>query len=173
MKVRMRALVTTAAVVVVVLGGIGAYLLLRPDSCRGIGREFGGCNPNLAPYTATTCIGIAREWGQFVEKAGMHVMSEGPPGSGPAAQVTSERWTITQLANFRLRDLGLIEDCRADEFYAVGSEEFGEVFRAKAPHYLFDVLFDDEDVTVEQWEEDVRKAVEMIDQAEDQPAPAP
>jgi hypothetical protein len=174
MKVSRSALVVTAAVVTVVFGAVGAYLFSRPDSCRGLSREFGGCDPNLAPYTATTCIGIAKEWGQFVEQAGMRVVNDGPPGSGRAAQVTSERWTITQLANFHLRDLGLIADCDADEFYAAGSEEFSEEFREMAPRYLFDVQFEGEDaITSEQWEEDVKKAVAMIDQNEDQPAPPP
>lgn len=173
MRTRRRAVVVTATVVAVVAGAVGGYLLLRPDSCRGISREFGGCNPNLAPYTATTCVGIAKEWGQFVEEAGMRVMEGGPPGSGRAAQVTNERWTITQLANYRLRDLGLVADCGAGEFYAAGSREFSEEFQELAPRYLFDVQFEGEEaVTFEQWEDDVKRAVYMIDQNEDHPAPA-
>jgi hypothetical protein len=97
-----------------------------------------------------------------------------PPGSGRASQVTSERWASPQLANYRLRDLGLIANCGADEFYAAGSEEFSEEFRTKAPSYLFDVQYENEEaVSFQQWEEDVGKTVEMIDQDEDQPAPAP
>lgn len=174
MRNRKSALALTAAIGAVVLASVGAYFLLRPDSCRGISRDFGGCDPTLAPYTATTCLGIAEEWGQFVEQAGVKVMNDGPPGSGRAAQVTSQRWTITQLANYRLRDLGLIADCGANEFYTAGTAEFSAEFREKAPQYLFDVQFEGEQpVALEQWEEDVKRAVEMIDQNEEQPAPPP
>ncbi len=162
-----------ALLTVFVAAGIG-YFVLRPDSCRGIPREFGGCDPDLAPYTATTCLGVAEEWGRFVNDAGLRVIGDNSPRLGKAARITSERWTITHLANYRLRDLGLITECDAESFYQRGSQEFSTEFMEQAPSYLYDVQPEGEDsVAYEEWEANVRKAVAMIDQAETEPAPEP
>lgn len=121
------------------LAACGAGGTASPTSCDGISSDLGGCDPDRPSYSGQTCAEIGREYGAQVSERSLEIYG-GPEDPEESRSVRGWQLNVValQLANKRLRDLGIVDECGADEFMAAAEHEFTSEFREQAGEYLYD-----------------------------------
>lgn len=133
--------------------------------CDGISSDVGGCTTERHGFAGSSCAGLAEEWateldGQIVE------ILEGPDSvadQGRSVRIRQALVVTTVDMNTRLTELALQADCDVPEFMAAAEARFSETLRAGAGDALYD---GDPSATYEEWLQDVRNVVRMIDDGE-------
>jgi hypothetical protein len=121
------------------LVGCGATAPPSPTICDGISSEMGGCDPDRPIYAGETCEEIGREYGTQVDRLSLAIFNgpDDPEGSS-AVRFRQVNTVAAVLANKRLRDLGIVDECDADEFMAAAEQQFSMEFHDQAGIYLYD-----------------------------------
>ena len=142
-----------------------------PSSCDGIAAELGGCDPDRPTFSGETCSAVGDELGRQLSERAIRIF-DGPQsvdGNDRTAQLTHVMVRHILLANKHLRDTGQAVECDVPEFteaaVAAFSPEFKERVGANAFH--------DQTVSFEEWLEDFKRFLIIIDEDEEAPyAPA-
>jgi hypothetical protein len=128
-----------AAVVAVALAACGGFGSPSPTTCDGISSEFGGCDTDRPTFVGETCAEIGREYGAQISAGSLEIYN-GPedPEESRAVRAGQLNVVALSLANKRLRDLGIVDECEAEEFMAAAEPEFAPEFKEQAGVYLYD-----------------------------------
>src|SRR6478672_2519088 len=85
--------------------------------CAGVSSEAGGCSPDRHTFTSSTCVALAVEWAQVVDKAVVAIL-DGPEvvdGNAKSVQLRQAVLLATLDVNARLRELDLQATCDVPE----------------------------------------------------------
>jgi len=160
-----RPIAIAVAVAAAALAGCGLVPASTSEQsfCDGISDIVGGCDPDRPTFSGQTCDEIAREFGRQVDERVLAI-ANGPddPEESKAVRVTHVKTLSASLVNRYLREQGLVSECGADEFLVTAEEEFSEELRLVAGNYLHD----GPPATYEQWRDELRAFLQIIDQDE-------
>lgn len=166
-----RPLLLLAVLIAIVVGGVGIFMLTRPDPrevCDGVTRRTGGCDPGQPVFSATTCAGVGREFGIQLDRRLTAVLAEPQVKNGENRGVRAGRQTylLTTRANQYLRRQGMVTDCDVDEFVTAAESQFSQRFKDGAGS----ILSDTGTVSYEEYLDALRDILKVIDQDEHLPA---
>ena len=163
-------IVTLLMLVLSACGLVGPAPSSEPTTCDGIGSTVGGCDADRPVFNGTTCEDIALELGAQLNDQLLAIVN-GPddPEESKATRVRHRESVAVSLANNYLREEGLIRECAADQFLETAEQEFSDEFRAVMGGYISD----GPPGTYEEWRQQLRAYLEMIDVDESASDPSP
>lgn len=174
MNGKVRREVIVAATVVLAIG-VGAIALgaFAPDSnqvCDGVQRTLGGCDANQPTFVGDSCSEVGAEFGAQLDRRIVDILrgAEVVEGQAKSARVSAAEFLLTARANQHLRRIGIVADCRADEFLAAAEPHFSDELKAGLGPALSQ--FQDHPYTYEEWRVDLLQTLSAIDMDEDEPA---
>jgi hypothetical protein len=133
-----------------------------PVLCDGVTRDAGGCTTERHEFTGSTCDDLAREWGMFVDRLVVTIVT-GPDdagGQGKSVRMKQAVVITTGDMNERMRELSLRAECDVGGVLAVAEREFSETLRGSVGGAMFD---GDPAVGYDDWITDVRRSLQVID----------
>lgn len=135
-----------------------------PTVCDGISSDIGGCTAERHNFTATTCEGLAREWGTVLDRQVVAILN-GPadPVQGVSSRLKQAVVIVTTDMNTKLRALGLAETCDVPAFMAAAESAFSADLRANVGAGLYDGY---PMATYADWLADTERTVSVIDAGE-------
>lgn len=133
--------------------------------CDGISEDMGGCTAERHDFTSSTCADLAREWATVFDEAIVGILNGRDAGGdqAPSSLIRQALVITTVDMNSRMRELGLRADCDLPEFMAAAEPLFSAELRAGVGSALYD---DKPPATYEEWLDDVRRVVRVIDDEE-------
>lgn len=165
-----RTIAAGAALLLVVLWatvacGSGATASTTQTICDGISSEMGGCTGERHHFTGSTCVGLAEEWAVELDQQVVSIL-KGPDAVGDLGRSVRIRQAlvlVTTDMHTRLTELDLQAGCDVPAFMAIAEGTFSEALRSGAGDALYD---GNPPATYEEWLQDVRDVVRMIDEGE-------
>lgn len=146
---------------VLILSACNPLAGTQPTSCDGITSEVGGCDADRPSFTATTCDGLAVEFGKQLNDRLVPVFT-GPSivrGNARSAQIVHAESLVASLANLHLRQIGAPRTCDLDAFLSVAEGQFSDELKAKVGQFAYEgVLI----ITYERWLAELREIVGAI-----------
>lgn len=138
-----------------------------PAFCDGIDAELGGCDPDRPEFSGETCADVGEEFGRQLSERGVRIF-DGPQavdGNDRTSQLIHVVVLHIQLANKHLRDTGQAVDCDVPEFLEKAVDAFSPEFKEQVGANAFH----GETVTFEEWLEDLKRFLVVIDENEEAP----
>lgn len=120
------------------------------------------------PLTGTTCEELAHEVGDQID-AKMLEIADGPPDdNGESRAVRSKAWRVVifQNLNARLRELGIRDECGAEEMFEMAEGRFSDELIERAGDHLYDTNPGDgvpRSWSYEEWREEALIDISVID----------
>jgi len=133
-----------------------------PTVCDGVTSEAGGCTTERHDFTGTTCVDLAKEWGQLLDRQVVAII-EGPGDVGGNAKSVRLKQAVVIASvdmNERMRELSLRSDCNVEMVLSVAEPRFSEALRSGVGSVMFD---GNPSVGYDDWITDVRKSLQVID----------
>ncbi len=121
-------------------GVLGPTTTPGASLCNGIPSDIGGCAPDRPSYTATTCEGLAEQWGAEVDRRVVAIIN-GPAnadGKQRSVRLTEAIRLSSILAGMRMIELGIHESCDVANFLPIGKQQFSEELKAGIGGVLYD-----------------------------------
>jgi hypothetical protein len=133
----------------------------RPQSCKGISAELGGCD-NPPQYEGTTCAALATEWGTQVNDRVVAII-EGPAivaDVARSARILRTQVLATVTLPRHMDEIGLLGECSAAQILTGALPEFDAEHRAG----IGTALYDGSPVaTWEQYMTETEKSLSILD----------
>lgn len=116
--------------------GIGVRAA-QPDYCGFVSREVGGCDRNQPTFTASTCEGLAEEFGTQLNDRLLAIVNNPPPRDlTHATKASMDRGLVTIRMNQHMQRIRLTCDPR--QMLEDVEPHLSVEFRRKAPDYIDD-----------------------------------
>ena len=135
----------------------------NPTVCDGVTSDAGGCTTERHEFTGTTCDELAREWGTFVDKLVVALLS-GPQdvgGQGRSVRLKQAVVITTVDMNERMRDLSLRAECDVEGVMRVAEPMFSAALRSGVGGAMYD---GEPVVPYNDWLDEVRRSLQVIDE---------
>lgn len=149
----------------------GLLYVSRPESCDGLPRSIGACDPDRPQFEGQTCVDVSREWGSELDQQALEVL-RGPEiagGQARSSRLYDAETLVSQLANSHMRELGLTSQCEVASFLATGESQFSGEVREGVGSIMYD---GDPMVGYEEWRSRLEGWISLILSVEES-APAP
>ncbi len=108
--------------------------------CNGVPADIGGCSAARPSFAATTCEGLAAEWGAAVDRRIVAIIDGPATVDGEQRSVLlSEAMSLASiLVGQRMIELGNHESCDVANFLPIAKRQFSEDLTAGIGGILFD-----------------------------------
>lgn len=146
-----------AAIVVTV--GVAALTADRREVCDGIGRTWGGCDPDQPFFAASDCRALGQEVGRQIDERVAAVLRDGPdPDESVAVRVFQAQGLVVGRANQFARREGL--ECSPAQILEEVENTVSDDFKAVIGTVLYD---DGKEHTYDEWRIDMQMMLAVFE----------